>query len=63
MVSLLFSFFSWTEHGDEIRHSWYQWVILALCLQAVMCYAPHFLWKSIEGEFGWPLLGLFHSHC
>ena len=39
-----------TEHGDEIRHAWYQWVCFVLCLQAIMCYIPHFLWKACEGR-------------
>jgi len=38
-----------TEDGDEIRHAWYQWVVFVLFLQALMCYFPHFLWKSWEG--------------
>jgi len=38
-----------TEEGDEIRHAWYQWVVFVLFFQAVLCYIPHFLWKSWEG--------------
>ena len=38
-----------TEDGDEIRHAWYQWVCFVLFLQAVLCYVPHYLWKSWEG--------------
>jgi len=38
-----------TEDGDEIRHAWYQWVVFVLFFQAVLCYLPHFLWKSWEG--------------
>jgi len=38
-----------TSEGDEIRHAWYQWVVFVLALQAIMCYIPHFLWKSWEG--------------
>lgn len=40
---------STNEDGDELRHAWYQWVCFVLVLQAVMCYVPHFLWKSWEG--------------
>lgn len=38
-----------TEDGDEIRHAWYQWVVFVLFFQAILCYIPHFLWKSWEG--------------
>jgi len=38
-----------TEEGDEIRHAWYQWVVFVLGFQAILCYFPHFLWKSWEG--------------
>jgi len=38
-----------TEEGDEIRHAWYQWVVFVLFFQAVLCYMPHYLWKSWEG--------------
>ena len=38
-----------TKNGDEIRHAWYQWVVFALFLQAILCYIPHFLWKIWEG--------------
>eukprot|EP00092_Neocalanus_flemingeri_P035835 GFUD01039015.1.p1 GENE.GFUD01039015.1~~GFUD01039015.1.p1 ORF type:complete len:398 (-),score=70.77 GFUD01039015.1:273-1466(-) len=38
-----------TEEGDEIRHAWYQWVVFVLGFQAILCYLPHFLWKSWEG--------------
>ena len=37
------------EDGSEIRHAWYQWVCFVLFLQAVLCYVPHYLWKSWEG--------------
>jgi len=37
------------EEGEEIRHAWYQWVCFVLFLQALMCYVPHYLWKSWEG--------------
>ena len=38
-----------TDEGDEIRRTWYQWVILVLFFQAILCYIPHSLWKSWEG--------------
>ncbi len=41
----------WTQEGDELRHAWYQWVCFILFIQAVLCYFPHYLWKSWEGEF------------
>jgi len=48
-----------TEEGEEIRHAWYQWVCFVLFLQAVMCYVPHYLWKSWEGgKLGLILQGL-----
>jgi len=37
------------SEGDEIRHAWYQWVVFVLFFQAILCYIPHFLWKSWEG--------------
>ena len=43
-----------TEEGDEVRHAWYQWVCFVLFLQALMCYAPHYLWKSWEGTIQKP---------
>lgn len=39
----------WTPDGDEIRHAWYQWVCFVLFFQAILCYVPHYLWKSFEG--------------
>jgi len=42
-------FIKTTEDGDEIRHAWYQWVCFVLFFQAVLCYLPHFIWKSWEG--------------
>jgi hypothetical protein len=47
---ILLLLFSFTEDGDEIRHAWYQWVCFVLFFQAVLCYFPHYLWKSWEGE-------------
>lgn len=38
-----------TKKGDEIRHAWYQWVAFVILFQALLCYFPHFLWKSWEG--------------
>ena len=37
------------EEGDEIHQNWYQWVILVLFFQAILCYIPRFLWKRWEG--------------
>jgi len=42
-------YISTNDEGDEIRHAWYQWVCFVLFAQAVMCYIPHFIWKSWEG--------------
>merc|ERR1711971_841489 len=42
-------FIKTTDDGDEIRHAWYQWVCFVLFFQAVLCYLPHFIWKSWEG--------------
>lgn len=38
------------KNDDErIYHAYYQWVPLMLALQAVMFYAPHWIWKAVEG--------------
>ncbi|XP_055586855.1 innexin inx7 [Uranotaenia lowii] len=35
---------------DEVKfHAYYQWVPFFLFFQALMFYAPHFVWRSIEG--------------
>lgn len=40
-----------TKDGDEIRHAWYQWVPFVFAFQALLCYIPHYLWKTWEGQF------------
>ncbi|CAM1299206.1 Inx2 (predicted) [Pycnogonum litorale] len=40
-----------TNSDDEkVYHAYYQWVTIALFLQAVLFYIPHYLWKSWEGQ-------------
>jgi len=52
-----------TEDGEEIRHAWYQWVCFVLFLQAVLCYTPHYLWKSWEGgKLGLIIQGLDETY-
>lgn len=37
------------ETGDQIKHhKYYQWVCFMLFFQAILFYAPRFLWKSVE---------------
>ena len=45
------STFSIPSAGDIIRHAYYQWVPFSLCLQGVMFYLPHYLWKMYEDEW------------
>ena len=36
--------------GDErVYHAYYQWVPIVLFFQAICFYAPHWIWKQIEG--------------
>jgi len=37
------------EDEDKQYHAYYQWVPLFLGFQAVMFYAPHWIWKQLEG--------------
>merc|ERR1719430_514181 len=37
------------DSTDEMHHAWYQRACFVLFIQALMCYAPYYLWKSIEG--------------
>ena len=38
------------QHKEEVYHSFYQWVGIALFGQSFTFYIPHFLWKSCEGR-------------
>jgi hypothetical protein len=33
----------------EKRHAYYQWVCFMFFIQAMLCYMPHYIWKSTEG--------------
>ncbi len=38
------------KDGDErVYHAYYQWVPLVLAFQALFFYAPHWIWKQLEG--------------
>lgn len=39
-----------TEDDERVYHSYYQWVPLLLAVQAVMFYAPHWIWKATENN-------------
>lgn len=38
-----------TEHDEEIKLTYYQWVCFVLLGQSVMFYTPRYLWKIWEG--------------
>ncbi|XP_063868593.1 innexin inx2-like isoform X1 [Scylla paramamosain] len=38
-----------TSNGEFVYHAYYQWVPFVLFLQAIMFYAPYWLWKMWEG--------------
>ena len=33
---------------EKVYHAYYQWVPMVLAFQAVMFYAPHWIWKVLE---------------
>ena len=35
--------------GDNVFHSYYQWVCIILVFQAALAYFPYHLWKAAEG--------------
>jgi len=37
------------EEDEKVYHAYYQWVPIVLSLQAIMFYAPHWIWKQLEG--------------
>jgi hypothetical protein len=37
------------ESDERKYHAYYQWVPIVLSIQAVMFYAPHWIWKQLEG--------------
>lgn len=37
------------ENDERVYHAYYQWVPIVLSLQAAMFYAPHWIWKQLEG--------------
>ena len=34
---------------ERVYHAYYQWVPIVLSLQAIFFYAPHWVWKQLEG--------------
>ena len=45
--------------GDYVFHAYYQWVPFFLCLQILLFYAPHWIWKQLEdGHLKKIMLGL-----
>ncbi|TRY79253.1 hypothetical protein TCAL_16083, partial [Tigriopus californicus] len=38
-----------TEEDEKVYHAYYQWVPLFLSFQAIFFYAPHWIWKQMEG--------------
>ena len=34
---------------ERTRHAWYQWVMIALFIQAFACVIPHLIWRTLEG--------------
>ena len=37
------------DKDERVYHAYYQWVPLMLSFQALMFYAPHWIWKQLEG--------------
>ena len=37
------------DKDERVYHAYYQWVPLMLSIQAIMFYAPHWIWKQLEG--------------
>ncbi len=37
------------EEDERVYHAYYQWVPIVLTLQAIAFYAPHWIWKQLEG--------------
>lgn len=38
-----------SDDDEKVYHAYYQWVPLFLTFQAILFYAPHFIWKCLEG--------------
>ncbi|CAL4093611.1 unnamed protein product [Meganyctiphanes norvegica] len=37
------------EDDERMYHAYYQWVPFVLFLQGILFYAPHWIWKTVEG--------------
>ncbi|XP_071860492.1 innexin 7 [Bombus fervidus] len=38
-----------TKEDSLVHHAYYQWVPFVLFFQAIFFYAPHYLWRNVEG--------------
>ncbi|XP_031771489.1 innexin inx7 [Apis florea] len=38
-----------TSEDSVVHHAYYQWVPFVLFFQAIFFYAPHYLWRNVEG--------------
>ena len=37
------------DQDEKVYHAYYQWVPIMLAIQAVFFYAPHWIWKQVDG--------------
>ena len=51
-----------TEGTLKVHHSYYQWVVFVLFLQAILFYLPKFLWVIMEGDKTCSLLQTLDKH-
>ena len=38
------------KEDEKVYHNYYQWVPIILSIQAVLFYAPHWIWKNLEDD-------------